>query len=165
MSSQTNMPEPTPKLGGRHSVARVWRIKAENYRLVGSECQSCGKKTFPRTPLVCPYCGSRSNKDVELSTSGTIVHGLFARPGVQGFEDQQPVMFATVRTDDGVYVEGEIINMSFDRRLTEFKKKSGYGYYELLAGKRVRAVVRRLRKTDCGYPVYGYKFMLDETIL
>ena len=165
MSSQTNVPEPMPKLGGRHSVARVWRIKPENYRLVGSECESsAGRKPFPRTPFVCPYCGGRSNHDVELSPWGTIVHGLFARPGVQGFEDQQPVMFATVKTDDGVYVEGEIINMSLDRRLIEFKKKSGYGYYDLLAGKRVQAMVRRLRRTDCGHAVYGYKFMLDETI-
>lgn len=165
MSSQNNLPEPAPKLGGRHSVARLWRIKPENYRLVGSECQSCGKRTFPRTPLVCPYCNSRENKDVELSDTGTIVHGLFARPGVQGFEDQQPVMFATVKTDDGVFIEGEIINVGFTRRLIEFKKKSGYGYYDLLAGKRVRAVIRRLRKTDCGYLAYGYKFILDETIL
>lgn len=165
MSSQNNIPEPVPKLGGRHSVARTWRAKPENYRLVGSECQACGERTFPRTPLVCPYCGSRDVKDKEFASTGKIVHGLFARPGVQGFEDQQPVMFATVKTDDGVYLEGEIINMSMDRRLTEFKKKTGYGYYDLLKGKKVRAVIRRLRKSDCGYLEYGYKFLLEETIL
>ena len=165
MSSQNNIPEPAFKLGGRHSVARTWRIQPENYRLVGSECNSCGQRTFPRTPFVCPFCGSRDVKDKELASTGIIMHGLFARPGVQGFEDQQPVMFATVKTDDGAYLEGEIINMSMDRRLTEFKKKSGYGYYDLLRGKRVRAVIRRLRKMDCGYLEYGYKFLLEETIL
>ncbi len=165
MASQNNIPEPAPKLGGRHSVARTWRIKPENYRLVGTECTACGNRTFPRTPLVCPFCLSREVRDVELAQTGTIVHGLFARPGVQGYEDQQPVMYATVKTDDGAYVEGEIINVSMGVRLTEFKKKSGYGYYDLLRGKRVRAVIRRLRKSDCGYLEYGYKWFLDETIV
>jgi uncharacterized OB-fold protein len=163
--SQSNIPEPTPKLGGRHSVARTWRIKPENYRLVGTECVSCGKRTFPRAPLVCPFCMSRDVRDVELARTGTIVHGLFARPGVQGYEDQQPMMYATVKTDDGVYVEGEIVNVSMGVRLTEFKKKSGYGYYDLLKGKRVRAVVRRLRKSDCGCIEYGYKWLLEESII
>ena len=74
-------------------------------------------------------------------------------------------MYATVKTDDGVYVEGEIINVAMGVRLTEFKKKSGYGYYDLLRGKRVRAVIRRLRKSDCGYLEYGYKWLLEESIV
>jgi len=165
MASQNIIPEPTPKLGGRHSVARTWRIRPENYRLTGTECKSCGNRTFPRTPLVCPFCMSRDVSDVELARTGTIVHGLFARPGVQGYEDQQPVMYATVRTDDGAYVEGEIVNVSLGVRLREFKKTSGYGYYDMLRGKRVRMVVRRLRKSDCGYLEYGYKWLLDGSLV
>lgn len=165
MSSQNNIPEPMPKLGGRHSVARTWRIKPENYRLTGTVCNACGKKTFPRTALVCPTCMSRDVRDVELAPTGTIMHGLFARPGVQGYEDQQPMMYATIKTDDGAYVEGEIVNVSLDVRLTEFRKKSGYGYYDMLSGKRVRAVIRRLRKSDCGYLEYGYKWLLEESIV
>lgn len=164
MPSQLNIPEPQWKLGGRHSVARLWRIKPENYRLVGSECKDCGKRTFPRTPLVCPYCGSRNVTDVQLDHHGTVVHGLFARPGTQGYEDQQPLIYATVQTDDGAFAEGEIVNVSLSRRVFELKKQGGFGFYDLLKDKRVKVVVRRLRKGDNGALSYGYKFALEETI-
>jgi uncharacterized OB-fold protein len=114
--------------------------------------------------MVCPYCNSHNVKDVELSNTGTIVHGLFARPGVQGFEDQQPMIYATVKTDDGAFLEGEIVNVSLDRRLFESKKMEGLGFYDLLKDKKVRAVVRRLRKGDNGALSYGYKFLLEETL-
>ena len=164
MPSQLNIPEPQWKLGGRHSVARLWRLKPENYRLTGSECRKCGKRTFPRTPMVCPHCNSKDVKDVELADTGAIVHGLFARPGTQGFEDQQPMIYATVETDDGAFLEGEIVNISLERRLIESKKQEGFGFYDILKNKRVRVVIRRLRKGDNGALSYGYKFLLEETI-
>ena len=164
MPSQLNIPEPQWKLGGRHSVARLWRLKPENYRLVGTECVDCGKRTFPRTPVVCPFCNSANVKDVELSQFAKINHGLFARPGTQGFEDQQPMIYATVETNDGAFIEGEIVNVTLPKRIYELKKQAGFGFYDLLKDKNVRMVVRKLRKGDNGALSYGFKFLLEETL-
>ena len=95
MSSQNNIPEPAFKLGGRHSVARTWRVQPENYRLVGSECNSCGKPTFPRTPLVCPFCGSRDVKDKEL---GLVIFGE-----VKGISEGPVRVFRKIRTKKNLF--------------------------------------------------------------
>jgi uncharacterized OB-fold protein len=36
-------------------VALHWRLNAQRYRLVGSECLECGHKMFPPR-AVCPAC-------------------------------------------------------------------------------------------------------------
>lgn len=36
-------------------IPRHWRLKAQRYRLEGSNCPICGTFTFPPRP-VCPYC-------------------------------------------------------------------------------------------------------------
>jgi hypothetical protein len=58
--------------------------------------------------------------------------GCSPGPAYEVYDDQQPMMYATVKTDDGAYVVGEIVNVSMGVKLTEFKKKSGYGCYDLL---------------------------------
>ena len=65
--------------------------------------------------------------------------------------------------DDGAHVEGEILNVLMGVRLTELKKKGDYGYVNLMKGKRVRDVIRRLRKSDWDYREYGYKWVVDES--
>lgn len=166
MSSIVNIPEPTTRLGGSHSITYMWRIKPENYRLAGSQCQQCGKKIFPRVFHVCSYCNSREVKDVELAHTGTIVHGCFTRGGVQGFEDVFPLIFATVKLDeDGPWVEGELVNISFPYKIENVIEPTGYELWEVLKGKRVRMVVRRLKRLDNGALSYGYKFYLEETLV
>ena len=165
MSSTGNIPEPTTKLGGSHSITYMWRIKPENYRLTGSQCQQCGKKIFPRAFHVCSYCNSREVKDVELARTGTIVHGCFGRGGVQGFEDVFPLVFATVKLDDdGPWVEGELVNISYPYKIESAIEPTGYKLWEELKEKRVKMVVRRLKKLDNGALSYGYKFYLEETL-
>ncbi len=36
-------------------VPRIWRLKAQRYRMVGNICPTCGRVFFPPRP-VCPYC-------------------------------------------------------------------------------------------------------------
>jgi uncharacterized OB-fold protein len=165
MSSITNIPEPITKLGGSHSIAYMWRIKPENYHLIGSQCEKCGKKIFPRAFHVCSYCTSRDVRDIQLAHTGTIVHGCFTRGGVQGFEDVFPLIFATVKLDDdGPWVEGELVNISQPYKIENVIEPSGYELWDELKGKRVRMVVRRLKRLDNGALSYGYKFYLEKTL-
>jgi hypothetical protein len=39
-------------------VSQHWRLKAQRYALVGSQCPICGSKFFPPQP-VCPDCLAR----------------------------------------------------------------------------------------------------------
>jgi len=39
-------------------VPRLWRLKAQRYRLEGSVCPTCGQRSFPPRP-VCPHCAAR----------------------------------------------------------------------------------------------------------
>ncbi len=39
-------------------VPRIWRLKAQRYRLVGSVCPTCGQVFFPPRP-VCPDCNAQ----------------------------------------------------------------------------------------------------------
>ncbi len=36
-------------------VPRIWRLKAQRYRMVGNICPTCGRVFFPPRP-VCPDC-------------------------------------------------------------------------------------------------------------
>ncbi len=40
-------------------VPRIWRLKAQRYRMVGSVCPTCGRVFFPPRP-VCPDCAAES---------------------------------------------------------------------------------------------------------
>jgi uncharacterized OB-fold protein len=40
-------------------IPRHWRLKAQRYRLEGSNCPTCGRLTFPPRPM-CPHCAFQS---------------------------------------------------------------------------------------------------------
>jgi len=39
-------------------IPRLWRLKAQRYRLEGFTCPNCGRYIFPPRP-VCPYCTAK----------------------------------------------------------------------------------------------------------
>ena len=49
-------------------VPRIWRLKAQRYRLVGTVCPTCGKLSFPPRP-VCPYCSALPARVDDLAIS------------------------------------------------------------------------------------------------
>jgi len=162
MTSNMNIPEPLPKLGGLHSITTTWRFKPEFYRLVGSICRNCGVKHFPRRQ-VCSACGSRELPDVELSHTGKIRHIAWGhlRGMVKGYEDMAPQIFCSIELDDGPVLEAEVINIPHQLRRKEFINPNGWKFVDSLAGKKVRMVFRRLRKLDNGIITYGYKFVME----
>lgn len=160
MPSHT-VPEPIPKLGGRHSVTVFWRHKPELYRLVGSACAKCGKKYFPRKPI-CPRCHSRNLKEFELPRSGKIFSVQMGTGTLMGFEDMRPQVYGIIHFEkDDVYVQGEIIDIPYDFLRSELLSPRGEIVRRLM-GKSVNVVFRRLRRLDNGYPVYGFKFALAD---
>ncbi len=38
-------------------VPRIWRLKAQRYRMVGNVCPTCGQVFFPPRPI-CPNCAA-----------------------------------------------------------------------------------------------------------
>ncbi len=51
-----------------------WHTMAEEPRLIGSQCQSCGSYFFPRQEHYCrnPNCDSTDFKEVQLSRTGQV---------------------------------------------------------------------------------------------
>ena len=163
MSSEANRPERIFRLGDCHSQAILWRKKPELYRLVGSLCQDCAKKHFPRR-RVCAYCRSRRLEDTQLSHWGKIISAQFWSAGAEpwrGYEDLLPQVFALIGRSDGVKLEAEIIDIPQELLRQELFEPGPEGLLETLAGNRVRMVFRRMRKFDNGNLTYGYKFVLD----
>jgi len=158
--SVSNFPERIPKLGGSHSITYFWRYKPEFYRLVGSRCEKCGSTYFPRR-MICPKCHSTELRDTELKREGTIISIQMGRGTLMGFEDTRPQFFCIVKLDDGAYIQGELIGLPLGYAKQELLKPSGTMAKEL-CGRRVKVAIRRLRRLDNGYPIYGYKFMLSE---
>lgn len=157
-------PEQLFRLGDSHSQAILWRKKPELYRLVGSQCQECNKKHFPRR-MVCAYCGSRKLAQTQLSPFGQVVSAQFWSAGAEplrGYEDMLPQLFAIIELDDGVKIEAEIIDLPPQKLKGELIHPGPNGLLAGLAGQRVRMVLRRMRKFDNGNLTYGYKFLLDK---
>jgi uncharacterized OB-fold protein len=149
--------EETPKWGGRHSSAMLWRYNPEWYQLIGSRCKKCGTVHYPRK-AVCVYpCDSQETEDVQLSHTGAIRYAGLAHRGTEGYNDIQPQVFATIKLDNGPHLAAEIVNLplSFIENLAQDRRLT-----EKLTGARVRMVIRRFRKHDNGDITYGHKFEL-----
>ena len=125
------------------SPPRYWRERVSRYRLVGVECLDCGRKTYPPRP-VCPYCGSRNTRLVELPKKGELVSYTVIYSVPEGFEHSSPVVYGSVKLDNGVLVEGQITNVEPSK---------------LRVGLRVEATLRVIRRDgEHGIIEYGLKF-------
>ncbi len=64
-------------------VPRIWRLKAQRYRMVGSVCPTCGQLSFPPRP-VCPRCAAQpvqaaNSNPSEFSASIRVVEPVFSK--------------------------------------------------------------------------------------
>jgi len=122
---------------------RIWQLRKVRYRLVGVECVKC-KSRFLGIRKVCPKCGSRELKEVELSKTGRIYSYTVVRAPPRGRENYGPYILAIVELDDGVKVTAEIVDCTPD---------------EINIGTRVEMVFRRIgEESGTGVIYYGYKF-------
>ena len=117
------------------SVPRYWREIPTHFRLLGSECEECGKKFIP-VRKVCPFCGSRNIREIEMPKTGKVITFSIVRIA--------PYAIALVELDNGARVLSQITDCSVD---------------EVRIGMRVEAVFRKISEDgDEGIVRYGYKF-------
>ncbi len=125
------------------SPARIWRNRVPRYRLVGGECQKCGKRHFPPRPK-CPYCGAKDVKQVELPRRGRVESFTVLYNVPEGHRDSSPAIIASIILDDGTRVVAPLVDIDPSEAKTNM---------------RVEAVFRRLSVDgDYGLIVYGIKF-------
>jgi len=162
MSSNQNRPEIIPKMGGNHSQTVVWRFNKELYRFVGSKCKDCGKKHYP-IRFTCGYCGSSDLEEARLSPTGKVLFGEFGINGTaRGYEDAEPNLFITVELDDGLLVDGPVVDVPPEMARKQVGYPTGWEFWDSLKGRRARMVFRRHRKLDNGNLAYGYRFKIED---
>ncbi len=125
------------------SVPRYWRGIKYHYRLIGSECLSCGKRYYPPRK-VCPICHSRNLRDVKLPERGKVLTFTVIRVPPRGYEKYAPYVIAIVELIDGTRVLAQ---------LTDIEPE------EVNIGIEVEAVLRKICENgEEGIIQYGIKF-------
>lgn len=162
MSSNQNIPELIPKMGGIHSQTVVWRHNKELYQFIGSKCKKCGKSHFPAV-FTCGYCGSNDLEAASLKPTGKVLSSEFSVIGAaQGYEDTEPTLYVTVKLDDGILVDGPVVDLPPEIARKQAGCQSGWAFWDSLKDKRVRMVFRRHRKLDNGNIAYGFRFKIED---
>jgi len=130
----------------KESIPLTWRRIPERYRLVGVECETCGKRYFPMRSI-CPKCRRRGKlKEIQFSGKGKIFSHTTIYSAPTGFEDQVPYVVAIVELDEGVKVLGQIDDCNPE---------------EVKIGSKVEKTFRIIQKEDPeGLIHYGFKFKL-----
>lgn len=127
--------------------AREWREIPGRYNLVGTKCGKCGRIYFPSRAF-CPYCrraGIGKMEPFALKRAGE-VYSFSVIHEASGFNERMmPYAVAMVKNDDGVMLEGQLVDVDLDK---------------IEIGMRVRAVMRKLDEDGAaGIIHYGFKFV------
>jgi uncharacterized protein len=82
-------------------------------RLLGSLCQHCGNRHFPRVD-VCPYCGTPSPEDFELPPTGRLWAWTTVTAAPPGYQGPAPYGFGVVELDGGPRVVTRLTESDVD---------------------------------------------------
>ncbi len=130
-------------------LSAVWRETNHRYRLVAHQCGNCKKMYFPPRDI-CPDCHRESigkMKEKQLSGNGRIESFTIVHDAPSAFARQRPYVLALVKLDEGPILTAQIVDSDSS---------------ELEAGRKVRAVFRKIREDGKGGIIqYGYKFVLE----
>lgn len=127
-------------------VPRYTREIPQRYRLEAGKCEKCGYLAFPPR-VVCPECGNRAFKTVQLKPAGTILTYTVIHVAEDNFATQTPFAVGVVETDDGARLTAQIVDCKPE---------------EIEIGKRVNLMLRRIQKEGhAGILQYGYKAVLQ----
>jgi uncharacterized OB-fold protein len=128
------------------TVPRFWREQPQRYRLLGSECQQCGRIYFPPRS-VCPKCRRESVGKMaqrQLSGRGSVLTHTVVHQPADGFELQVPYVIAIIELEEECRVSAQIVDCA---------------PADVKAGLEVEATFRRIREDGkAGMIYYGYKF-------
>ncbi len=120
------------------------------YRLQGVKCKSCMEIYFPER-FVCPKCHSRDLEHYFCAKTGKIdTFWIDFRFAPVGYGDIEHRIIAIVTLDDGLTLITEIVDCPKDK---------------VENGMRVEMTIRKLRRSDTGNVLYGYKFRPIEIII
>jgi uncharacterized OB-fold protein len=72
-------------------------------RLLGGHCDGCDRPHFPRLDS-CPYCGSETVRDVELSDHGVLWGWTTVTAAPPGYLGEVPYGFGVVELPEGLRV-------------------------------------------------------------
>jgi uncharacterized OB-fold protein len=124
-----------------------WRLHKAKYRLVGTECRTCGSLYYP-PKMLCPKCRGKSDiKDYRFSGKGKILTHTVIRIAPGGFEMQVPYTVAIIKLDEGPCVAGQIID----------------DVNRIKTGQRVETVFRKMHEDGAdGIIHYALKWKLAE---
>lgn len=133
------------------SNLRQWHEFDGLHRLVGSKCESCGKKFFPKRS-VCTNCHSLSVRSYEFSGEGIIQNFdfQFLPPvKVMGFREQTNRAMIAVKLQEGPSIVSELVDFKESR--------------DVRIGQRVRMVLRKIARSGNGDYRYAYKFIIKNS--
>lgn len=129
-------------------VALNWRKIRERYNLIGSECENCKTKYFPKR-VICPKCRRAGKmKEYKFSGEGEILTYTTIHVPPNGFELLKPYIIAVIKLKEGP---------SLTAMLTDCKEE------DVSIGKKVKMVFRKITEEgEKGVILYGYKFRVVE---
>ena len=79
-----------------------------------------------------------------MPKTGSLLSYTLQRESVQGFEDQEPMVFGLLELENGVRIVSQIVDLPYD---------------SLKEGMKLKAVFRRIKVDgESGQIFYGYKF-------
>jgi len=126
------------------SVPKYWREIKYRYRLVGSQCQKCGRIYFPHR-LICTDCGQRELAEYKLGEKGEVLSfTVIRRNYVSGYEKNIPYIVGIIKLEDGVKILSQIVDCDPEK---------------IKIGMPVELTFRRVREDgEEGIIEYGFKF-------
>ena len=85
---------------------------AKNGKLMGVKCEKCGEITCPPR-MVCQECGEAGGQLIEMSKKGVIKTYTITNVSAPCFK--APYVLATVETDEGPWLMGNITSVPVNR--------------------------------------------------
>jgi uncharacterized protein len=91
------------------SPIKIWRKYRNRYRLIGSHCDQCGKKSYPPV-MLCPKCGSTSLSEYLFKPQGKLLTWSVIPAPPKGFEFSAPLIVAIVELEAGERITTQIVD-------------------------------------------------------
>lgn len=91
------------------TAPRFWRKINQRYRLVGTECRTCGTAFFPPRDL-CPDC--RRDGDIvgkEFSGEGEVVSATVVHDAITDYDSETPYTLAVVELEEGARITAQVV--------------------------------------------------------
>lgn len=124
-------------------IPRVWRLRPQRYRLVGTRCEDCGGLQFPPAKI-CPECRNQRLESYQFAGRGTVFSFSTVYSPLPRFEEMAPYVVALIDLEEGPRVAAQIT----DAEPTDIE-----------IGMPVEMVIRKLSEEGKrGVITYAYKF-------